>query len=465
LGSTRDGNVLHAVAKFQLKSENTNILVNTILDEDCMKVITYHGNIQSISNTAWACATLGVDCPSLFKAINEKAPFLAENGNSQAIANTALACATLGVKCPSLFKAINVNASFLAENGKPQDISNTAWACATLGVECPSLFKAINKKASFLVENGSPQAIANTAWACATLVVECPSLFKAINEKAPFLAENGNSQDIANTAWACATLGVECPSLFKAINEKASFLVENGSPQDIANTAWAISHFGWQSNAFFRVISSNMDSIVTSGDVQCIANLCYAFAIMGCASKYEIEFRCLWSHAIEIKIEDLNNEACWQLLQAFFMVSQTMSMAQPKTLLLKSDRFLKGTETVSSRTQQEMSDLLTKLGFVHEIEVSPFPDLSGFLAIDVACKDRMIAIEFDGPSHFLREINEDQPQRRKENGPTRAKRRLLERLGWSVINVCYWEWQEAGTKERKEQLLAKKFSLCGMNVT
>ena len=43
-----------------------------------------------------------------------------------------------------------------------------------------------------------------------------------------------------------------------------------------------------------------------------------------------------------------------------------------------------------------------------------------------------------------------------ENGATKAKRRFLERLGWKVVNVRYWEWSEAKTRGQKKQLLAKK---------
>jgi hypothetical protein len=46
---------------------------------------------------------------------------------------------------------------------------------------------------------------------------------------------------------------------------------------------------------------------------------------------------------------------------------------------------------------------LIKNGFQqHEEEVSPFGEGSDakFLAIDMACRERMVAIEFDGPSHY-----------------------------------------------------------------
>ncbi len=34
-------------------------------------------------------------------------------------------------------------------------------------------------------------------------------------------------------------------------------------------------------------------------------------------------------------------------------------------------------------------------------------------------------------------------EKHRENGATRLKRRLLERVGWRVISVRHWEWEEA----------------------
>jgi hypothetical protein len=58
------------------------------------------------------------------------------------------------------------------------------------------------------------------------------------------------------------------------------------------------------------------------------------------------------------------------------------------------------------------------------------------LAIDMACRKQMIGIEFDVPSHFLREVGAGEVLR-IENGATKAKRRFLERLGWKVVNIQY----------------------------
>jgi len=87
-----------------------------------------------------------------------------------------------------------------------------------------------------------------------------------------------------------------------------------------------------------------------------------------------------------------------------------------------------------SQSSKEVSQLLNEIGFHHECEVSPDSSISGgMLAIDFACPEQKIAIEFDGPSEFLKAVGSGKLTS-IENGATKAKRRYLEQLGWTVIN-------------------------------
>ena len=95
-----------------------------------------------------------------------------------------------------------------------------------------------------------------------------------------------------------------------------------------------------------------------------------------------------------------------------------------------------------------------QIGISNEMEVTPFDDgqenlfffgrpIGAFMNIDIAIANEKekIAIEYNGPSHFLtgggggKIINVT----RKLNGRTKAKRRFLEKLGWNVKMVDYKE--------------------------
>ena len=110
-----------------------------------------------------------------------------------------------------------------------------------------------------------------------------------------------------------------------------------------------------------------------------------------------------------------------------------------------------GGGNVGSRAEAEYSAVLREMGFEHGREVPALPGGSAspqlappsFLAIDMASPALKIAIEYDGPSHFLTTLNRPstslsgQPSFGRETGPTVAKRRLLSSLGWNVLNIPF----------------------------
>jgi hypothetical protein len=103
----------------------------------------------------------------------------------------------------------------------------------------------------------------------------------------------------------------------------------------------------------------------------------------------------------------------------------------------------------SSRSQSEVSSILTEIGFHHENEVFPLGEGGDakFMAIDMACRDQMVAIEFNGPTHY----NSDG----RANGKTMMKERLLKKLGWTLLTIPFWEWSKLKDKKEKMDYLKK----------
>ena len=60
----------------------------------------------------------------------------------------------------------------------------------------------------------------------------------------------------------------------------------------------------------------------------------------------------------------------------------------------------------------------------------------------VVFEGREVAVEVDGPSHFVG---------RAPSGATTLKRRQLRAAGWALVSVPYWEWDavEAGAGEEQ----------------
>ena len=123
---TQLGHVQHLVLKHQ------SCLLRLNANQNGLSRKEIHRNV---ANTAWACATLGVEAPKLFAEIERRSKWLVEEGNPQAVANTAWAFATLGYQASELFIELDRHADRLIENANLQDISNTCYAIASFGQE------------------------------------------------------------------------------------------------------------------------------------------------------------------------------------------------------------------------------------------------------------------------------------------------------------------------------------------
>jgi hypothetical protein len=110
-----------------------------------------------------------------------------------------------------------------------------------------------------------------------------------------------------------------------------------------------------------------------------------------------------------------------------------------------------------SASQQQVSDTLRGMGLSVEDEFRC--PKSGY-SIDMRVHDLRVnakssagaaagwAVEFDGPSHFL--------TCRLPVGGTLMKRRHLELLGYTVVSLPFWEWDQlTGSDERREYLRGK----------
>ena len=104
-----------------------------------------------------------------------------------------------------------------------------------------------------------------------------------------------------------------------------------------------------------------------------------------------------------------------------------------------------GNVTVS-KGQREVGGSLHRLGIPHELE---HLTADGLFSIDLAIVDRRIAIEFDGPLHFTR--NTFEPL-----GHTRLRDRLLSAMGWHVVSIPFFDWDELLQPEQMDAYVRQR---------
>lgn len=97
--------------------------------------------------------------------------------NPQSIGNSVWAYAKLGITHTPLLKAISAPSLRKLRELIPQEIANIAWSLATLQKEDAELLDAISYEAIKKISHFATQNLSNTVWAYATLGVGNPEMF------------------------------------------------------------------------------------------------------------------------------------------------------------------------------------------------------------------------------------------------------------------------------------------------
>ena len=174
----------------------------------------------------------------------------------------------------------------------------------------------------------------------------------------------------------------------------------------------------------------------------------------------------LWDRAIELFASDVDfiDEELQQLSQTLiFAEADGIKVPQmPQRMAKRMELVRNSVDESVSHSSKQVSQLLHEIGFHHECEVSPDGSISGgMLAIDFACPEQKIAIEYDGPSHFLKAVGSGKLTC-TESGATKAKRRYLEQLGWKVINIDYRDSDQAQRASIGKQWLWELLNASGV---
>ena len=107
-----------------------------------------------------------------------------------------------------------------------------------------------------------------------------------------------------------------------------------------------------------------------------------------------------------------------------------------------------------SRLQRAVGLVLASI--LSGLEEEVVDEQTGY-SLDLALRASRVAVEVDGPTHFLLR---DARGEYAPTGPSLLKRRQLEAAGWVVINVPFYEWQSLGLLEQRGYL-ERKLSAAG----
>jgi len=106
------------------------------------------------------------------------------------------------------------------------------------------------------------------------------------------------------------------------------------------------------------------------------------------------------------------------------------------------------TPPYSSKLHEKVSATLAAMDIPH---INEFAVFGGVYTLDIVLGDS-VAIEVDGPSHFLESTRTQGDLR--YNAETLFKQRVLTSLGWTIYSLPYKDWEGAKGDEAKKALLA-----------
>ena len=203
------------------------------------------------------------------------------------------------------------------------------------------------------------------------------------------------------------------PALFKAVAEQAEDLAAKGSPQELANTVWAYA------------VANQLSALPS----QLLARIVELWEDDLARADYTDDGLVAMIFQADLAARDCGIE--WGLPASLLQRGQQKWQFQ-----LSNGR--------ASWFESEVAKVLSTMGWRYEQE---YVTECGNFSIDIVLEGRRVAIEANGPFHYVGKL---------EDGATQLRRRMLEARGWEVVSVPYFEWGPLGSSTEKQQYLEQK---------
>jgi ABC-type transporter Mla MlaB component len=332
----------------------------------------------------WAAAELGVALDAEFtdailqRAANELASF-----SPQELANTAHTLAKLGHIDAAFMRELLVTAEPKLSRFTAQALSNTAWALATLGHSDPAFMDALLAAAQPTLGSWNCQDLSNMAWALATLGHVDAAFMGALLQAARPKLRHLNAQALADTAWALATLAHHNAAFMGALMVASRPKLCHLNSQALANTAWALAALDERNTPFAKALIQQMQASVPAPQLRQM----FQFV--------------LWLDTWQVVGTDVPSQLLEACEQAWLEEVGNPTVSPTQLQVLDEIRHLPG---CSGATSGHLTD-------------------DGLFSIDIAVQlpgAQKLAVQVDGPTHFLRNA----PRAQRRDAPAQPAARV-----------------------------------------
>jgi hypothetical protein len=423
-------------------------------------------NAFAIANLTWALATAGVPMDTaLVDTVVRDALASRQNFTPQAIANFLWALATGGVSMDAdLVEGMSDEACLKSGKMKAVDAAQILWALATARAPLnPALVEAMGTVV-MKSDNLRPHDVVQVLWALATAkVAPKGDVLAHLLSEAVKMSRDFTPQHISNLMWALSTFAIpqsaSISTLVVAMSKQAVRKRRGFTPQAIANLLWAMANLGAPIDAAL-VEAMSTEAMAKTADMKPVdsAQILWAFAIADVAPDAEL----VYSLLRPLLIDALDDRAVVQLHQFFIWNSispNALDVDAYSALAGECKRRFIDYSTLPANIQTSMFEGSVK-NALHRMRVPVSEDKVLFdcgMCVDFRLAGRLsqVVLEADGPSHYLHELG-PRPPKPLLNPSTRFKHRVLQKLGWKVLPIPYYEWSRLGTSSDDQA----KYLLC-----
>lgn len=310
----------------------------------------------------------------------------------------------------------------------------------------------------------TPQNLANTLWAYATLDTYPPhNLATAVCNATLVNLEAHCAHSLSTLMWSLSTLHHDPGAAFvsRVLARATCPEVLNAmAPQALALTLLGVGLFGYRDDALQRLLARARET-AAAFDVQALANTLWACAMLRMVTPDT--WNTLVAHFDPSRsVPTKRAENLRQIYQALLVATMDTGGAlegfkRPGELMEAArEAWLSDVSSVSVSTlQREVGAALTRLGFDPALE---HVVADGAFSVDFAVLSKRLAVEVDGPHHFA--VNTQ-----RQLATTTTRHELLRYAGWTVLQVCFYDWQPLrGEAAAQEGLLTQLLAQHGIRV-
>lgn len=455
LNSQYIANVFQALAKFGARRSK----LLPVLQELTQKKIAQF-NSQEIANVMNALAKLEVYNKSLLHTLSQEILRKAEHFTPPDIAITLNALVRFNLFDAPLVDRLAMEALRKAPLFDAHAISSTLNALSRFGFFDVSLVTKLCTESLHKTGSFTSQGIANTLSALANFEVKDSALISQLCLATRTKLAELNSHEIAGILDALDKLDTQDDDLVLQLCAEILKKVSTFNPQDIAVTLHALANYRifneeivslLQKEALRQVQAFNAQGITLTLSALAQYNMCDRELLkLLCeeayrkAATFEGQGAASMLHSLAVlghddeqlyhvfrsRLESLDVAYISQELQGQAGLCRLwVSLTHPTWLPLRT---FPRTPRPAKRSflQEQVGDALKSLGIPHKHEY----DVDG-LVVDIVLLERKIALEVDGPSHYFRNVQ-------RIDGSTQLRNRLLQRMGWRVKSVPYFQFQD-----------------------